>query len=71
MSDLPKAVWSGEIMGVVVHVLDNGQRIVDGKSFASFLEKFLDPDPAFDLEGFADVFGHWMKYGTLPTGNGE
>lgn len=72
MSDeLPHAVWSGEIMGLRVYVLSDGQRIIDGKDFAEFLEKFSDPDPTFDLEGFVEVFGRWMKFGTLPTDSGS
>lgn len=39
MSDLPKAVWSGAIMGVKVHVLDDGRRIIDADDLENLFER--------------------------------
>lgn len=58
---LPVAVWSGEIMGVRVHVLDNGMRIVDAEDMWSLLERM--GEPGFDLVGFATSFSRWQNGG--------
>lgn len=46
--NLPKAVYSGEIkLGdtiLNVHVLDNGQRIIDQESMERFMEYLSSPD---------------------------
>lgn len=44
---LPRAVWSGEIMGIRVHVLDDGRRIIDADDLVKVFERLgsgdLDP----------------------------
>lgn len=48
MSELPKAMWSGEIMGIRVHVLDDGRRIIDADDLTEVFERIgsgdLDPE---------------------------
>lgn len=52
---IPTAVWSGEfeiVPGVTlkVHVLDDGQRIIEEESFAAFLEWMGLPDTVMSDE---------------------
>lgn len=56
-SGLPKAVWSGEICGVRVHVLDNGERIVDADDFTRLLNG--EGPEGFDVDEFAAKFSAW------------
>lgn len=35
----PLAVWSGRIMGIRVHVLDDGRRIIDGNDLARVFDR--------------------------------
>jgi hypothetical protein len=63
--DMPVAVWSGEIHGIKVHVLDNGQRIIDADDLRQlFSECTLD---SFDMSEFAKAFKSFMD-GSAPTG---
>lgn len=54
---LPVAVWSGEIMGIKVHVLDDGRRIIDADDFAKVL---MGGMPDADVMTFARAFREWM-----------
>lgn len=63
--DIPKAVWSGSfhLLGVEVkcHVLDNGQRIIEGDSMMELLNAMADP--TIDREETPDVtqFERWRR----------
>lgn len=60
MTDLPHAVWSGEIMGMKVHVLSDGARIIEADS----LERFLNGDLVIDDPvAFAVSFTRWKNGG--------
>jgi hypothetical protein len=61
MAEIPKAVWSGEIMGLKVHVLDNGQRIVDCESFQEFLEQLADESEEGVYDDFVEEFHRFMN----------
>lgn len=45
---IPTAVWSGQIMGIGVYVLDDGRRIIDADDLTMVFERIgsgdLDPD---------------------------
>lgn len=49
MSEMPKAVLTSKLQigsaELVVHVLDNGERVVDADSFEGFLEYLADGGP--------------------------
>lgn len=67
MSDVPVAVWSGEIMGVKVHVLDDGRRIIDAEDMMGlFLGDRLGD---IDLEEFGRRFKEWADGGAAPSGS--
>lgn len=64
MSRLPEAVWSGEIYGIKVHVLDDGRRIID----ADDLNRVFDGTETIeDLTGFAKAMRRFMN-GEEPNG---
>jgi hypothetical protein len=54
--DLPVAVRSGEIMGVKVHVLDDGRRLIDAEDLERL---FRGEIRGLDLAAFAVAFGEW------------
>ena len=67
--DLPHAVWSGDIHGIKVHVLSNGQRIID-QDDCHRLFGLLDgiaggAESKFDPDTFATDFADFMN-GKLP-----
>jgi hypothetical protein len=57
---LPKAVWSGDIMGVKVHVLDDGRRIVDADSLETFLTR-LERTDGVDLDAFSKAYKAFLE----------
>ncbi len=71
---LPVAVWSGEIMGVQVHVLDDGRRIVDSASFNRVVGNLMgdiangEEDDDFDPIAFAEAFAKFMRGEPVPQG---
>ena len=64
--DLPVAVWSGEIMGVTVHVLNDGRRIIDADAISRLFSDIANgEDDDFDPTAFAAEFSSFMKGGDL------
>lgn len=62
---LPIAVWSGEIMGVGAHVLDDGRRIIDAADLDRLFQRVATGE--FDVaaaEEFARQYKAWMAGGT-------
>ena len=60
------AVWSGEIMGVTVHVLNDGRRIIDAESMQRlFMDIANGEDDDFDATAFATEFGSFAKGGDI------
>ena len=55
------AVWSGEVMGVPVHVLDDGRRIVDAEGLTAALERI--GAGTLDAGAFAAAYNAWMRGG--------
>ena len=58
---VPLAVWSGEVMGVPVHVLDDGRRIVDVEGLTAALERI--GAGTLDAGAFAAAYNAWMRGG--------
>jgi len=66
---LPKAVYSGEMklgsLTLKVHVLDNGQRIIEEQSMVDFMEWIgrggLFDVPKEEVDKFAKEFKIWQK----------
>lgn len=65
MGDLPAVKWSGEVMGLKVYVLDNGQRIIDAEDMDRFFGLLVtgknEDGTDFDVDGFAAAFGRFMN----------
>lgn len=57
----PRAVWSGSIMGVRVHVLDDGRRIIDAEDLAQVFERVATGD--LDVERFCEEM---VKFQRMP-----
>lgn len=56
---VPVAVCSGEIMGLKVHVLDDGSRIIDAADLEILVEKLGDSD--FDMPAFARAYRRFVE----------
>lgn len=67
MNELPTAVWSGEIMGVKVHVLDDGRRIVDADDLWRLINRVESGDD-FDVEAFGKEYAEFMNGATPHKG---
>ena len=71
MTEMPKAVWSGTIMGIGVHVLDDGRRIIDAAGFETLLERLLEEKDDAALNAAAAAFASFAAGGPLPPGGSE
>jgi hypothetical protein len=61
---LPRAVWSGHIMGIGVHVLDDGRRIIDAEDLTMLFERIGSGD--LDAVTFAEAFRSFADGGPVP-----
>ncbi|HET9045063.1 MAG TPA: hypothetical protein VFN70_18035 [Burkholderiales bacterium] len=61
---LPTAKWSGTIMGIRVHVLDNGQRIIDAEDLTTIFERIATGD--LDPTKFGEAMARF-KAGEVPS----
>jgi hypothetical protein len=60
----PVSVWSGtfRIWGIDLkcHVLSNGQRIIEQRSFIQFMESLANGAPIADEDDF-EAFARWQR----------
>jgi hypothetical protein len=75
MSDEVATVkWSGEVMGMRVHVLSDGRRIIDAEDLDRFFGRLVtgknEDGSNFDVDGFAAAFGRFMNGSTESESEG-